>query len=523
VITDNENVALVKHLVAHKSLRNSVQFVDIHEQATEIKQCEQEIKRNLPHYTENEETPAAILYTSGSTGQPKGVCLTHRGLSRMVMNTNYMQLNDSDRVAHVSNICFDAASFEIWAALLNGLPLIILEKDIMLDLHKFEQALKKEKVSILLITTALFNLVAKEQASAFSDIRYLFFGGEACNAGMVKKVLDEAQPKHLMHMYGPSENATYATWYEVKAVSEDAKSIPIGKAVSNSQVYIMNQQGELLPPGVAGEIVCAGDGLALGYLNKPEQTQKAFVMRKLPNREDQRMYLTGDLGVCLPDGNIEILGRIDNQVKIRGHRIEPEEIIARINALPEIKKAYVLVKQDKEDKKYLVAYFVPEKEWQSKLNDKAARTRELKMLLKGVMPDYMVPGFYVEIDDLPLTPNGKIDTKALPDANLLQSASAYQAPESELEEQLVAIWEEVLDQERVGVLDDFFELGGHSLLATQIHSRIRQQLNIDIPLRTLFELPTIKEFGEFWEAVSSTQNMQHDDNSDNEDFEEGEL
>src|SRR5690606_23911944 len=178
--------------------------------------------------------------------------------------------------------------------------------------------------------------------------------------------------------------------------------------------------------------VCAGDGLALGYLNKPEQTQNAFVMRALPGKAAERMYLTGDLGIYRADGNIEILGRIDNQVKIRGHRIEPEEIIARINSLAEIKKAYVLVKQDKEAKKFLVAYFVPEPAWLVAQTDKLTRARELKLKLKAQMPDYMVPSFYVEIDELPLTPNGKIDTKALPEAEALQSHSDYHPPENDL-------------------------------------------------------------------------------------------
>lgn len=525
IISDAENASLVKHLSSTKSFRNSINFIDINAKASLIATMDVNTLAQLPNYIENEDIPAAILYTSGSTGQPKGVCLSHRGLSRMVLNTNYMRIHESDRVAHVSNICFDAASFEIWAALLNGLPLVILDRDIMLDLEKFEQQLKQQKVSILLITTALFNLVAKERVSAFETINYLFFGGEACNAGMVKRVFELASPKHLMHMYGPSENSTYATWYEVKNIEEDVKTIPIGKSVSNSQVYIMNQQGNLLPVDVAGEIVCAGDGLALGYLNKPEQTQKAFVMRALPNKAPERMYLTGDLGVYRADGNIEILGRIDNQVKIRGHRIEPEEVTARINALPDIKKAYVLVKQDKEDKKFLVAYFVPETFWLNTQEDKLSRARELKIKLKAQMPDYMVPSFYVEIDELPLTPNGKIDTKALPEAEALQSHSDYQAPENVLEEALVQIWQDVLQHKKIGVYDDFFELGGHSLLVTQVHSRIRQQLNIDVPLRTLFELPSIREFSEFWQAIEASQNTfdaSNDINNDQE-FEEGEL
>lgn len=528
VITDSENAALVKHLTENKAFRDSVAFVDLSQLGNTLTQQAKQLTMHLPPYPQNENTPAAILYTSGSTGQPKGVCLTHRGLSRMVINTNYMHIEKTDRVAHVSNICFDAASFEIWCALLNGLPLVILERDVMLDLANFEKQLKQNQVSIMLITTALFNLVAKERVQVFHNLRYVFFGGEASNAGMVRKVLEEGRVDHLMHMYGPSENSTYATWYEVKHVARDAKSIPIGKPVSNSQVYIMNQQGTFLPPGVAGEIVCAGDGLALGYLNKAEQTAKAFVQRKVFGAE-QRMYRTGDLGVFLADGNIQILGRIDNQVKIRGHRIEPEEIIARINRLDEIKKAYVLVREDEEHKKYLVAYFVPETSWLENVEDKNARARALKLKLKALMPDYMVPNFYVEIDELPLTPNGKIDTKALPEADILQSNSRYQVPENELERALASIWQEVLGHDNIGVHDDFFELGGHSLLVTQVHSRLRQQLDIDIPLRTLFELPTIKEFSEFWQAVSASKNYfageqaKQDAASDEEDFEEGEL
>jgi len=527
IISDPTYAAFFQSVSEHKSFRDSLVLLDIQKALVVLASIEPLSDNYLTPYQENEEIPAAILYTSGSMGQPKGVCLSHRGLARMVLNTNYMQVSNKDRVAHISNLCFDAASFEIWAALLNGIPLVVFTKDIVLDLIKFEESLKSQEVSIVLITTALFNLVAREQLGAFKKLNYLFFGGESCDINMVRRVLtlDKNKPKHLMHMYGPSENSTYSTAYEVLSIAPDAKTLSIGKAISNTEVFIMNALGDPVPPGVVGEIVCAGDGLALSYLNKPEQTKKSFVMRSVFGAEAKPMYLTGDLGCLLPDGNIEIVGRIDNQVKIRGYRIEPEEAIAYLNSLAQIKKSYILAKEDDNHRKYLVAYYVPENNWIEQQQDKQARLTELKSALHAIMPEYMVPSFYVEIKDLPLTANGKIDTQSLPPIEQSLLTKAYYAPVSDLEKALVDIWQDVLQREKIGINDDLFTLGGHSLLATQIHSRIRQQLSIDLPLRTLFELPTIRQFSEFWETISMNQSTQASDKATegDEEFEEGEL
>lgn len=518
VVCDKETSALIKHLIKNKSFRDSVNSVNVDKISEDLAPYLDEnisvselgkIKGNPALAT------AAILYTSGSTGQPKGVCLTHRGLSRMVMKTNYMNMNATDKVAHISNICFDAASFEIWAALLNSVPLVILNKETLLDLNKFEQAVKEQEISVMLITTALFNFVANEYAKVFESLRYVFFGGEACNVEMVRKVLNEAKPQHLMHMYGPSENSTYTTWYEVDALENNAKSIPIGSPVSNTQVYILNDHNELLSEGVVGEIVTSGDGLASGYINKPELTSEAFVENPFSSEPNVLMYRTGDLGRWLSDGNIEIVGRKDDQVKIRGHRIEPEEVTARMNALEDVKECVVLVNSEKPERKNLVAYYVLENN--SKVNK--VSSADLKIQLKALMPDYMVPTSYVVIDSLPLTANGKVDKKALPKPQDESENALQVAATTDLEKSLVEIWQEVLEVSSVGIRDDFFELGGHSLLVTQVHSRIRQQLNIDIPLRTLFELPTIAEFAEFWQAINAPVDFEGSD----DDFEEGEL
>ncbi|RCJ25078.1 hypothetical protein A6770_28095 [Nostoc minutum NIES-26] len=435
------------------------------------------------------ENLAYVIYTSGSTGTPKGTVVNHQAVNRLVKNTNYIQLTPDDCVAQASNIAFDAATFEIWGALLHGAKLVIISKSVLLSSQEFVVNLRSYKVSVLFLTTALFNQLASLVPQAFASLRYLLFGGEAVDPFWVQEVLEKGAPQHLLHVYGPTENTTFSTWYLVEDVPTTVTTIPIGQAIANTQVYVLDRNLQPVPVGVPGELYLGGAGLALGYLNRSELTNEKFILNPFEAGET-RLYKTGDLVRYLPDGNIEYLGRIDNQLKIRGFRIELGEIEAVLNQHDNVQASCVIAREDIPGQKQLVAYVVPKQEVM-------LTTSELRQFLKAKLPDYMVPNAFVILEALPLTPNGKVDRRGLPkpelDSTLLEK---FVAPRTPVEETLAQIWAQVLKVEQVGIHDNFFELGGHSLLATQIISRLQSAFGISLPLRYLFESPTIASLSE---------------------------
>ncbi|MEH2022777.1 non-ribosomal peptide synthetase [Nostoc sp.] len=431
---------------------------------------------------------AYVIYTSGSTGKPKGVAITHKAVNRLVCNTNYIKLSPLDKIAQASNTSFDAATFEIWGALLNGAQLVGISKDIILSPHEFALQLKQKEISVLFLTTALFQQIARDVPQAFASLRYLLFGGEIVDPRWVKKIIKSGAPKHLIHVYGPTENTTFSSYYCIQSLAESATSIPIGCPINNTQIYILDTHLQPLPIGVIGELYIGGDGLAREYLNHTELTTEYFITNNFSNNSQTRLYKTGDLARYLPDGNIEFLGRIDNQVKIRGFRIELSEIEAVLSEHPAVRETVVIADEDIPDNKYLVAYIVLNVVEISNL------ASLLRKFLKEKLPEYMVPTAYVILESIPLTPNGKVDRRALPRPDRVTfDRYDYVAPRSQVEELLQEIWAKLLVKEQVGVHDNFFELGGHSLLATQLISRIRDTFQIDVTVRNFFEAPTIEQ------------------------------
>ncbi|HEX7859903.1 MAG TPA: amino acid adenylation domain-containing protein [Verrucomicrobiae bacterium] len=432
------------------------------------------------------ESLAYVIYTSGSTGKPKGVPVPHRGITRLVLNTDYVSLTPTDRIAQASNASFDAATFEIWGALLNGGCAIGIQKEVALSPSDFVEALRKERITTLFLTTALFNQLAREVPGAFATLTNVLFGGEAVDPKWVRAVLECDPPKRLLHVYGPTENTTFSTWHHVKELMDDA-TVPIGKPIANSTLYILNRQMQPVPIGVPGEVYVGGEGLAHGYWERPELTAEKFVRNPFSHEPNSKLYKTGDIGRFDRDGNVEFIGRVDHQIKLRGFRIELGEIEALLARHPQVGNAVALLREDLPGDKRLVAYIIP--------RDTAPISADLKAYLKAELPEYMVPSAFVVMDNFPLTPNEKVDRKALPapEKNRPDLNRTFLAPRDSVEQQLAKIWEKVLGVQPIGVADNFFDLGGHSLLAVKVFSQIEKTLGKKLPLATLFRAPTIEE------------------------------
>ena len=439
---------------------------------------------NLPS---NSEMTACVMYTSGSTGRPKGVMAPHRAIGRLVLNCGYADFNASDRVAFAANPAFDAATMEVWAPLLNGGCIIVMDHESLLDSRNFAQLLEQHGITTLFLTTAIFNQYANTMPETLARLRFLLCGGEKSEPSPFARVLEQSGPTHLIHCYGPTETTTFATTHEIMEVPEDAKSIPLGRPISNTEIYILDANREPAPIGVVGELYIGGAGVAQGYLNHPELTAERFLPHHLSREHGARVYRTGDLGRWLPDGRIEFFGRNDFQVKIRGFRIELGEIEAKLKDHPEVREAVVMAREDGDGGKHLVAYYAGAE----------VGTEALRAHLSASLPEYMAPAAYVRLESLPLTPNGKLDRRALPapDGGAYLRRS-YEPPVGDIETRLARIWGDLLKLERVGRHDNFFELGGHSLLAVQVIFLLRERLKVDLPLRILFELPTVAGLSE---------------------------
>ena len=420
---------------------------------------------------------AYVIYTSGSTGKPKGVAIEHRNAVALLDWAG--QVFSPEELAGVfasTSICFDLSVFELFVPLSRGGKVILAEN----ALHLPTLSAAPYVTLINTVPSAIAELLRMDGVP--SSVRTVNLAGEPLRNKLVQQVYEHNTVQKVFNLYGPSEDTTYSTYTLVKKGGNDPP--PIGRPIANTQVYILDAQLQLVPIGVPGELYIGGAGLARGYLNRPELTNEKFIS----HHAQIRLYKTGDKARYLPDGNIEYLGRFDNQVKIRGFRIELGEIEAAIAQHTAVRETVVIAREDVPDQKYLAAYIVPNHSY-------AIATSELRGFLKQKLPDYMIPGVFVVLDALPLTPNGKLDRRALPAPEFQpELQQSLLAPSTPIEEMLTSIWASVLRIELVGVHQNFFELGGHSLLATQVISRVRDTLAVELPLRTLFEAPTIAEF-----------------------------
>lgn len=422
---------------------------------------------------------AYAIYTSGTSGRPKGVLVEHAAIVRLVVNPNFATLSAETRILMTGALAFDASTFEIWGALLNGGTLHRPPEMALLDPAEIERRIREWRITTMWLTASLFNQFVDANPRMFDGLTELLIGGERLSPAHVNAVRRANPGLMVVNGYGPTENTTFTACCRIS--TEYDGDIPLGQPVSGTEVLILDGSGAPVPVGIPGEICAAGDGLARGYLNDPELTAQKFVPH--PSDAGRRMYRTGDRGRWTADGDIQFLGRLDEQVKIRGYRIEPSEIEHCIREYPGTGDVCVMAVAEGEGLA-LAAYVTG-----------GVGPDVLRGHLKAQLPDYMVPSYLISLDRLPLTINGKVDRRALPKPRRSGNAAVKAASETEAE--LVRIWAEVLGTEDVGASDNFFDLGGHSLKVTRLVALIQERLGVRAPLAAVFRSPTVRDLARY--------------------------
>jgi len=439
---------------------------------------------------------AYIMYTSGSTGRPKGVEVTHRGVVRLVRNTNYFRVAADDVFLQFAPHSFDAATFEIWMPLLNGARLVVYPPKLP-SIDELGRFLREHGITVLWATTGLFQQLVEFGLPWLAGLRRVMTGGDVASPAHMTRFLEDVPGCQLDNYYGPTENTTFTTWFELDPRRPAPAPVPIGRPIANTTCYVLGPKQELVPIGVPGELFIGGDGVARGYHRRDDLNQQRFILNPFDPQGRSRLYRTGDLVRWRADGNLEFLGRIDRQVKIRGFRIELDEVELALAQHPDVRDRVVVARPDSAGMKQLVAYVVPRP-------GVLVSVDELRKSLQQRLPPFMVPSAFVMLDALPLSPNGKLDRSALPAPSGQRPATdkPYVAPTTPTEKLLANIWAEVLGVDKVGRDDNFFELGGASIKSLRIVAKAEEAgLKIDPALLSptvLFEHPTLAELAALW-------------------------
>ncbi len=430
---------------------------------------------------------AYVMYTSGSTGRPKGVMVENRAIVRLVRDTNYCLFGPDEVFLQFAPVSFDAATFEIWGALLNGSKLVLMPPG-KPSLEQLGCVIRTHGVTTLWLTSGLFNLMAEQRLSDLLSVRQLLAGGDVLSPRHVRLALDGLPGCRVTNGYGPTENTTFTCCYEMTHGVRAPDSIPIGRPISNTQVYVLDEDMHPVPPGQSGELYAAGDGVARGYWNNPEATREKFLPDPFAGKPDQRMYRTGDLSRWREDGVIEFLGRVDRQVKIMGHRVEPEEVETVLGMHKGVSQVAVVPDAGEGGSNRLIAYYVP-------ASAAAPSSSDLRQYLTGKLPHYMVPAVFERISALPLSANGKVDRAALPRPLAPRRNTPSIHAVTELESRIADLWKRILRTDSFGLDDNFFDVGGDSLMVIAVHSNLGK-MGFEIPITELFEFTTVRALAE---------------------------
>jgi len=428
---------------------------------------------------------AYIIYTSGSTGKPKGVMIEHRSVVNFLVSMqDEPGFDENDVLVAVTTISFDIAALEVFLPLISGGRLVVADRNEVVDGSALLEKISSSGATVLQATPATWKLMLEAGWQRTPGLKMLC-GGESLPRELANRMLERGA--ELWNMYGPTETTI---WSSTEKVQPGSDPVLIGRPIANTQLYIVDEHLEPVPLGVVGELLIAGDGLSTGYRKRPDLTAERFIETSFLD-PGNRAYRTGDLARFHPDGRVELLGRLDHQVKVRGYRIELGEIEKVLSQHRAIKDAVVVTQEDQAGGISLVAYYIPVVSGRVKSGD-------LGKFLQRMLPDYMIPGCFVEMGAFPLTPNGKIDRKAFPKPESIASkaGSPFVEPEGELEQQLADIWKRALRKQNIGANDNFFDLGGHSLLAAQVFAQIDRQMGVKLPLALLFQAPTVRQLAE---------------------------
>jgi amino acid adenylation domain-containing protein len=436
-----------------------------------------------------------IMYTSGSTGRPKGVMIEHRGVVRLVRDTDYAKFDSSERFLQMAPVSFDASTLEIWAPLLNGGSLVLMRPGPP-SLEELGATIRQHHVTSIWLPTGLFNLMVDQHPEALLPLHQLLTGGDAGSVRHFRKALEKLPDVRLINGYGPTEATTFAVCLTVRPEHLNGSSVPIGYPIANTDVWILDPILNPVSSGETGEIYIGGPGVARGYLNRPELTAERFVVPPWASTRSARLYRTGDLARRREDETIEYLGRGDEQVKVSGYRVELGELVAALREHPAVRDAIAIAEQDSTNQKRLIAYVVPRCQ-------PAPHSQELREFMKRKVPLFMVPAEFVTLDQIPLTPNGKADRRALP-RRATKALLPQSCADTDLAENIARVWRKVLRIDAVAPDDNFFDLGGNSLLLISVHSKVQTLVGRKFPVTELFEFPTVVSLARRLSSTGST-------------------